>query len=301
MNFPMSYPLEKTNKHSRLRWSVLHAKHTIMQNIPFITVNTGTMKKLVWLFLLALLPLFLANAADDNEYIPEKPYAWVNDYPNILRANEEVALNKKLLRYQDTTSTQIFIVIMKDHGSIPANMMAAEIGEKWGVGQEGKDNGLVILMYPYDHKVSIQTGYGLEAYIPDAIAKRIIEKEMLPYFRQNQYYQGLDKATDVMIGLLSGKFSADQYRKKTASGGAAPFGFLIFLILFFIFFGQARRRRYSSLGRGIPFWIALSMLSGTRNTHHGSWGNFSSGSGGFGGFTGGGGGSFGGGGASGSW
>ncbi|HYW96530.1 MAG TPA: TPM domain-containing protein, partial [Bacteroidales bacterium] len=216
------------------------------------------------------------GADDDN--IPDKPYAWVNDYPNLLRANEEMKLNKKLMAYQDSTSTQIFIVLMNEHGMVPVNMMATEIGEKWNVGQKGKDNGVIILLYPNDHKVSIQVGYGLEQYIPDAIAKRIIENEMLPAFRQNNYFEGLNKGTTVIMNLLSGKFTAAQYRKQTASGGA-PFGFLIFLVLFFIFFGNSRRRRYSSVGRGLPFWLALSMMSGSRNTHYGSWGNFSGGSG----------------------
>ena len=270
-----------------------------MSNITLISVKSTLMRKLVFLLFVAVLPVFNTLGADDDN-IPAKPNAWVNDYPNLLRANEEIALNKKLMAYQDSTSTQIFIVIMKEHGMVPVDMMATEIGEKWGVGQKGKDNGVIILMYPNDRKVAIQVGYGLEQYIPDAIAKRIIENEMLPAFKQNNYYEGLNKGVTVIMNLLSGKFTADQYRKKTASGGA-PFGFLIFLIMFFIFFGQSRRGRQSSLGRGIPFWIALSMLSGSRNAHHGSWGNFSGGSGGFGGFSGGGGGSFGGGGASGSW
>ncbi len=270
-----------------------------MRKPSFIFKIPGIMRKLLFVFFAILLSIVHVFSADDDN-IPAKPYSWVNDYPDFLPANQELALNNKLMAYQDSTSNQIFIVIMKDHGDVPVDMMATEIGAKWGVGQKGKDNGLIILLYPYERKVSIQTGYGLEQYIPDAIAKRIIENEMIPEFKQNKYFEGLNKGTDVIIGLLSGKFTADQYRKRTASGGA-PFGFLIFIIMFFIFFGRSRHGRSSSIGRGIPFWIAMSMLGGSGNSHNGSWGGFSGGSGGFGGFSGGGGGGFGGGGASGSW
>ncbi len=265
---------------------------------PLLIINNLRMQKLTILLIAIFLTMFRTfGAGDDN--IPEKPYAWVNDYPNLLSANEETALNKKLMHYEDSTGTQIYIVVMTGHGDVPVDMMGAEIGEKWGVGQKGKDNGMIILVYPDDRKVSIQTGYGLESYIPDALAKRIIENEMIPEFKKNAYYAGLDKASDVIMGLLSGKFTADQYRKRVSSGGL-PFGFLFFIIMFFIFFGGSRRRRSSSVGRSIPFWIAMSML-GSSGGHRGSWGNFSGGGGGFGGFSGGGGGGFGGGGASGSW
>ncbi len=257
------------------------------------------MRKLLFLVTLILFTASQVFGAND-EYVPEKPYAWVNDYANLLQPGQESALNTKLMHFEDTTSTQIYVVTMTEHGDVPVDMMATDIGQQWGVGQKGKDNGLIILMYPNEHKVSIQTGYGLEQYIPDAIAKRIIQNEMIPNFKNNQYYQGIDKATDVIMGLLSGKFTADQYRKRTASGGA-PLGFLFFILMFFIFLGRSRHSRSTSVGRGIPFWIAMSMLGSSGNSHHGSWGGFSGGSGGFGGFSGGGGGGFGGGGASGSW
>ena len=161
-----------------------------MKNKTFLTVKAVMMTKLILFLALFSMTAGHSFAADDDN-IPAKPYAWVNDYPNLLRANEEVALNKKLMMYQDTTSTQIFIVIMNEHGNVPVDMMAVEIGEKWGIGQKNKDNGVIILMYPDDREVSIQIGYGLEQYIPDAIAKRIIENEMIPYFKEGKYYEGL--------------------------------------------------------------------------------------------------------------
>jgi uncharacterized protein len=186
-------------------------------------------------------------------------------------------------------------------------MLSQMIGELWGVGQEGKDNGLIVLMDMEEREVFISTGYGLEEYIPDAIAKRIVENEILPAFRQGDYYGGIDRATDVIISLLEGKFTPDEYREQSAASdtGSAIGGIIFLLLMFFLLFGS-RRRSFGAGGRrsSLPFWIALGMLSGSRHSS-GSFGNFSSGSGsfggGFGGFTGGGGGSFGGGGAGGRW
>ena len=166
---------------------------------------------------------------------------------------------------------------------------------------QGKDNGLLILVDMKARDVFISTGYGLEEYVPDAISKRVVEHEIIPNFKQKAYFEGVDAAADVLISLLDGKFTAEQYQKQSSSGGGSRIGSVIFMIIMFsLFFGG--RRRSSGMGRSnLPLWMALGMMSGSR--HSGSYGNFSSGSGGFGGggFGGGGGGSFGGGGAGGSW
>jgi uncharacterized protein len=234
-----------------------------------------------------------------NNVFPDRPTAWVNDYAKLLSVEEANTLNTKLGYYEDSTSTQIFVVTLDEHGDQPISMLAAEIGQKWGVGQKGKENGMLILIYPSDRQIWIATGYGLEEFIPDAINKRIIETEIKPAFKNGQYYQGLDNATTAIMNLLSGVFTGDQYKKAPAEGGAIG-GIIFLIILFFIIFGSKRGGK-NSVGKNLPFWLALGMLSGSRHSHSGSFGGFTSGGGGFGGFSGGGGGSFGGGGAGGSW
>jgi uncharacterized protein len=240
--------------------------------------------------------------AQQNRIFPKEPTGWVNDYADILNSQEENYLNTKLGFYEDSTSTQIFIVTLNDHQGMSIEQLGAEIGEEWGVGQKGKENGLLILVFPNDRQITIQTGYGLEEFVPDAIAKRIIENEITPAFKDGNYVLGLDKGTTVIMDLLSGKFSADQYSKQ-GSAGNAPIAGLIFIVLLLIIISSTRGGGKSrTLGGNLPFWVALSMLSSS-GRGGGSWGGFSGGSGGggFGGFSGGGGGSFGGGGASGSW
>jgi len=263
------------------------------------------MKKITILSISLLLLLPLWSSAQEQLPVPAAPQSWVNDYAGVFNGAETSALEQKLNEFEYRSSTQIFIITLDDNGGYAASDLAPRIGEAWGVGQQGKDNGLLVLMDMQDNEVFISTGYGLEEYIPDIIAYRIVQNEMIPSFQNEDFYAGIDAAIDVMISLLDGKFTADEYRKQTSSGGTPVIGTIIFLIIFFsIFFGG--RRRSHGMGRSnLPLWLALGMLSGGR--HSGSFGNFSSGSGGFGGgggfggFSGGGGGSFGGGGAGGGW
>jgi uncharacterized protein len=258
--------------------------------------------KRVAVILTGMIPL--VAMAQEQLPVPASPGSWVNDYAGVFTPDETSRLEQKLNEFEYRSSTQIFVVTINDNRGIPASMLAPEIGEAWGVGQKGKDNGLLMLVDMQDRDVFISTGYGLEEYVPDAITKRIVENEIIPNFKNGEYYKGVDAATDVLISLLDGKFTADQYRKQTSSQGGSAIGGVIFMIILFSILFRGRRRS-SGIGRSnLPLWLALGMLSGGR--HSGSFGNFSSGSGGFGGFGGGGfggggGGSFGGGGAGGSW
>lgn len=239
---------------------------------------------------------------------PMSPPRLVNDFVGLLNQDEVSSLESKLRNYNDTTSTQIYIVIVNDFQGYDVSDYASRLGEKWGIGQKSKNNGVLILVKP---KVGnergdafIASGYGLEDVIPDITCGHIVNREMIPFFKQNQYYQGLDAATSTIIDLAKGKFTADQYNKKKSSGGSAIFIIIIIIFILSLIFRGNSRNRGKTMGSNLPFWLALGMLSSGRGS--GGFGGFSSGSGGFGGFggggfSGGGGGSFGGGGAGGSW
>ncbi len=257
---------------------------------------------LICIMLLFTLPV----RAQDQLPVPSSPGSWVNDYANLFSPDQERQLDEKLNRFEYRSSTQIFVVTIDENNGMPASMLAPMIGEAWGVGQKGKDNGMVVLVDMQDRDMFIATGYGNEEYITDAVAGQIVRNEIIPEFKNGTYYAGIDAATNVMISLLEGQFTQDQYRQQHAAGrGSAIAGLIFMIIMFSLIFGGGRRRS-AGIGRSnLPLWLALGMLSGGR--HSGSLGNFSSGSGGFsggggfGGFGGGGGGSFGGGGAGGSW
>lgn len=274
------------------------------------------MKKIILLiFPIILLISFLASAQTSD--IPESPNPprLVNDFAGILSDSEESKLERKLVAFNDTTSTQVAVVLVSDLAGYDKAQYADLLGEKWGVGHKGKNNGLVILVKPKignsKGEAFIATGYGLEGALPDAVLKRLVEDEMIPYFRENRYYEGLDRVTDVVMQLTSGEFTADQYLEGPPPG--ALIGALlplIFIAIFFIVLGSRSKkiRHYNGHRSDIPLWTTL-FLASQMGKHSGKWGSFSSGSGSFGGFGGGGGGgfggfgggSFGGGGAGGSW
>ncbi|MFH1160309.1 MAG: TPM domain-containing protein [bacterium] len=249
----------------------------------------------------------LQGFAQDIPPRPEPPRL-VNDFAEVLAPGEVRHLEQKLLSFNDSTSTQIVVVIVKSLNGYDKADFAFRLGEQWGVGQKGKNNGIVVLVKPKYGNESGQTfiavGYGLEAVIPDAIGKRIVENEMIPYFREGNYYDGLDAATTTLIGLAGGEFTADSYAKGQDKGlMTLLIPFLVIAAIFFLI--RMSRARSHSVGKSIPFWTAFWLLGslGGRG-HSGNWSNFSSGSGPFsggGGFGGFGGGSFGGGGAGGSW
>ena len=274
--------------------------------------NHSRLKGLHFFLFLAFFTLFTgALAADEFPLRPEPPRL-VNDFSGTLTGSQAEALENKLDAFSRQTSTQIAIVMVKDLFGHDPGEYAFTLAEKWGIGQKGKNNGILILVKPKTNdgqlgRVFIAVGYGLEGVVPDAIASRtIVNAEIMPSFKANDYYTGLDRATSVLMSLTKGEFTADQYEKKISKPSVFP-GFALILLVFVIFM-VFNRNKYRTVGAegsstgsllGSLWW--LSMLGGNRGGG-GSWGNFSGGgggsSGGFGGF---GGGSFGGGGAGGSW
>ncbi|MFT4526135.1 MAG: hypothetical protein ACI9FU_000010 [Granulosicoccus sp.] len=256
-------------------------------------------------FILLLTGLSLISFGQD---FPKKSDRLVNDYAKALTKSEVTNLENLLVKYDNETSVQIAVVIMSTIDGYPIDDYAFQLGEKWGIGQSGKDNGALILVSIDERKMWIATGYGLEATLPDAMAKRIIENEIKPQFKGRRYYQGLKAGADAMILATKGEY---QGQGNGGGGGGQsgarnniPFIFLIggiwLLVMVVKSFQVNRHARLNGLG----FMAAWMLLNSASRRHGGSYSNFSGGSGGFGGgggFGGFGGGSFGGGGAGGSW
>jgi uncharacterized protein len=273
--------------------------------LPLWMANKPTtmLKKL----LLLVMVMGFAIAAFSQDF-PAKPNTLVTDYTNTLSAGDKQQLENKLVAFDDTSSTQIAIVLIKSVGDYDINEYGTELGRKWGIGQKGKNNGLLILAAIDDHKVTIQVGYGLEGAVPDVITHQIIEQDIKPHFRQNDYYGGLDVATSDIIKYTKGEYKADakpaqNNRQGSSGGGIIFFIIIVVFILIAVFRGRGGGGGQIIGGRGSasPFWwfLAGDILGGA-GRGGGGWGGggFGGGGGGFGGF---GGGSFGGGGSSGSW
>lgn len=252
------------------------------------------MKKII-LFLL-LITSFAAWAQD----IPPRPNPpkLVNDLTGTLTGDQQNALERKLYQFDDTTSTQIVVVIVSSTKGTDVADYAIELGRKWGVGQKGTNNGVVLLIAKDDHKLNISTGYGLEGALPDITCKQIIDYTIVPRFKGDDYYRGIDEGTNEIINAIKGVYKAPANYKKKGGTSAGRIVLIVILIIIFLAVsgggsgggGFMSRRGYRGVS-GPIFW----------NTGGGSgWsgGGGSSSGGGFGGF---GGGSFGGGGSSGSW
>lgn len=237
------------------------------------------------------------------QQLPEKPSTLVTDYTNTLSDADRQSLERKLDAYDDSTSTQIAILIMKSVGQYDIDDYAQKVGRSWGIGQKGKNNGILILVAMGDRKMTIQTGYGVEDRVPDATTHEIIENDMKPRFRSNDYYGGLNTAVDDLIKYTKGEYKGSPKPKEHSSGGNyMALIIIVIVILIIIFRGRGGGGHIiDSRGGASPFWWFLAGSALGRGS--GGWGGFSggggdSGGGGFGGF---GGGDFGGGGSSGSW
>lgn len=251
--------------------------------------------------------LYFVTSTLFSQSVPEKLYAdqAVQDYAGLLSESEQSELNLKLKNYADSTSTGIVVAILKDVED-DINFQAAQMLSQWGVGQKGKDNGVLLLMAVNQRKIAISTGYGVEDRLTDALSRRIIERDIIPYFKNQDYYGGFDQGTTAIMQVLSGA-----YKNDISSGMSDTMGLVIFFlfVVFVIFivamvFGKGKGGGNNNQGGGgfdLGDFIILSSLGRSSSSGgFGGFGGFGSGrsSGGFGGF---GGGMGGGGGASGSW
>ncbi|MBI1838542.1 MAG: TPM domain-containing protein [Flavobacteriia bacterium] len=247
--------------------------------------------------------LTLSNVLGQKSGIPEapNPQRLVNNlskaYPDFLTSDEEQILEQKLERFAKETSNQIVIVIVDDLKGYEPAEFAYELGDKWQVGHEKEDNGIVILIKPTggkgQRKFFIATGKGLEGAIPDATCREIENNELVPNLANGDFYKALDQTTDVLMKLAKGEYNSKEYSKENNEISIQKVILVIIIIIVVIivmFNNKGGGRGGYTMGSGGIFFGGFG--------GGGFGGGSSSGGGGFGGF---GGGSFGGGGSGGSW
>ena len=290
------------------------------------------------LLLAALVCLPSVLRAQELVQIPAMQ-AWATDTTGTLSAAELQALNAKLEAFKQKQGSQVAVLIISSTGLEPIEDYSIRLAEAWQVGREGVDDGVILLVAKDDRRLRVEVGYGAEAYIPDARAKRIIDELIVPYFKQGDFNAGINSGVDGILQLLeggdfppapefenSGEVSegfgslfmsflvfgafigaAISFLKRLAYGVAVA---VVFYFIGWLIFGQ--ETAFMVVMSGVLFvflQIAAAVFSmrGSGGGWYSSGGGWSSGGGGFsgggfsGGFSGGGGGSFGGGGSSGSW
>jgi uncharacterized protein len=264
------------------------------------------MKKiLIFIFILSC----FTSRAQVEKYIPPKPnpQRLVNDLAGLLTPEQVEFLERKLVAYDDSTSSQVAIVTVKDLHGYAAVDFAVALGRSWGVGGSQFNNGVVILISTGggegNRDAFISVGYGLEGAIPDITANTILRAELIPFLVRNEYFQGLNRTVDAIMEAAAGEYTAPagyRQRGRGESGGISIGKVILVIIILIVLFarggggkggGYMSRRGYRGVGGPVIF-------PGSFGGGRGGFGGGGFGGGGFGGF---GGGGFGGGGAGGKW
>jgi len=253
-------------------------------------------------FLLIASLLLLHQLGFGQFKIPPKPdfETSVYDYAKLLNANEKAALEDKLIKYSDSTTTQIVVITIEDLKNEDIGLLTPKWLTEWGIGQAKEDNGVLILLSKNDRKIWISPGYGVEDRLVAGIVGEITRKIIIPEFKAGSYYNGLDKGVDAIFKVLTGKYKGTRIED---SNDNSIFPILLFIVIFVVIMILASKNKgggNSGNSSGGPSLLDIIILSNMgRSSGGGSFGGGFGGSSG-GGFGGGGfGGGFGGGGASG--
>jgi len=277
--------------------------------------------------MLALSLIFLvsgirAQSTSNYPAVPLFKTGYVLDETNSLSSEQIAALDQKLRHYQDSTSTQIVILLIPTLGGYPVEDFAVAIYDSNKIGQKNKNNGALILLAMQDHKGWITTGYGLEPTLTDAATSMIYQQILVPALRKGDVYAGLNQATTAMFQVIGGEFKNENPQSpfRGRRNAPSPGGLFLIVVGFFVFLfimralagSGAKRTVVGSGGAGSGcmggilqglFWSSLFNTGrgglGGGGFSGGGFGGFGGG-GGFGGFSGGGG-MTGGGGAGGGW
>ncbi len=288
------------------------------------------MRRLIW-----ILPLFLLPLAAAAYSRPGSPQGYVSDFANVLQPAVKQSLEDKLAAFEKQSGNELAVVTVQSLGGDTIENYAVSLFADWGIGQKGKDNGVLLLVAPNEHDVRIEVGYGLEGALTDAQSYWIIQNQILPAFRQGDYAGGINSGVDKIIAALGGENIPSEEPQQSGGGGMSSdtWFFLIFIVpiwlasilarskswwlggvlggvggiivgLFygFLWTGIASILGLSAFGLWLDFVVSRAYARGKATGHFPWWigggRGFGGGGGGFGGF---GGGMSGGGGSSGHW
>jgi uncharacterized protein len=260
-------------------------------------------KKNTSIFLKLLVCLLVTQINFAQFDIPEKPsfQTSVYDYANVLSADEKAQLEEKLIRYSDSTTTQIVVITIESLKGEDIGILTPKWGHAWGIGgTEKNDNGVIILLAKAEKKIWISAGYGLEDRLTAGIGGEITRNIIIPEFKAGSYYNGLDKGTDALFDVFKGKYKGERKKsKKDKNIPILPIIIIVFIILALISRNKKDGGNSGSSGVGPSILDVILLSSLGRGGGSGGFGGGSSGGGGFGGGFGGGG--FSGGGSGGDW
>nr|WP_314835021.1 TPM domain-containing protein [uncultured Flavobacterium sp.] len=237
--------------------------------------------------------------------IPEKPsfQTSVYDYAKVLSETEKAQLEEKLIKYSDSTTTQIVVITIESLKNEDIGILTPKWAQQWGIGgTEQNDNGVLILLAKAERKIWISPGYGLEDRLTAGIGGEITRNIIIPEFKAGSYYKGLDKGTDAIIDVFKGKYKGERKQTKGKDFPILPFIVIVVILLILISRNKKGGGNSGNSGGGGPSLLDVIILSNLGRGSGGGFGGSSGGGFGGGGFGGGfGGGGFSGGGSGGNW
>jgi uncharacterized protein len=209
-------------------------------------------KSLLTLFVAIVVPLGVFAYTS-----PGKAAGFVNDFANIISAQDKQAIEVKLQSLKDSTNAEVAVVTVASLGGDTVENYAVKLFQEWGIGVKGKDNGLLILVAPNEREARIEVGYGWESVITDLQAGQIVRNVMVPAFKDNDYSGGISDTVDAVVAVITQSPEAAQYLNGGTDDGSIPASsnlginfFALFFIIVILLNGLARY-----LGKTKSWWL----------------------------------------------
>ena len=220
--------------------------------------------------------------------VPPVPTSYLTDLAGVISPTQRAEIERRLQALEASSGHQVIAVLFPSLDGEALEDFTIRCAEKWKVGRKGLDDGVIFFAFIHDRRMRLEVGYGLEAMVPDATARQIIDSAVKPAFAAGQYGNGVEALADVLQRVFAGESIPSPRNHRSGTGPILPIAFVAgALLLRMLLVGASPYRRY----RGGGWWGGLGGLGGFGGSGGGwSGGGFSAG-----------GGSFGGGGASGSW
>ena len=227
--------------------------------------------------------------------LPAAPADYVLDEAGVLDVSQRALLTHDLKQFERETSNQLVVAVFpKVPDGYVMEDFTQRVAESWGAGQKADDNGMVFFVFPESRELRIEVGYGLEGAVPDILASRIINDEIIPAFRAGDFGSGIIRGADALMSDARGDYagSGRTLAEEQAEGDQlmiAIIVWIIFIVIFIVFIKQSHRRGgtvYTPRGRRdvfSPGGFGGGSFGGGGGFGGGSSGGFSGGGGGFGG------------------
>src|SRR5713101_4473622 len=193
---------------------------------------------------IAIALIAVVSVSQAAEVIPPKPDRYFNDYAGVVSKEAASRFNEQLAQFERETSDQVVVAVFpKMQSDSDIADYTQRVAQAWGVGQKIQKNGVVLLVFIADRKMSIQVGYGLEGALPDIVAYDIRANHINPHFRSSDYEGGLSEGIDLICKAIRGEYKGDgttvRERQTSRNAGAPSFLFFVIFILVLIMISRA--------------------------------------------------------------